>query len=52
MRTIGVLAEVLSMRNNAVQDALDEALKHADANLATNREIIELQEHLLKSILV
>ena len=27
---------------------MDEALKHADANLATKKEIIELQEHLLK----
>ena len=39
------------MRNNAVQGAFDEALKHANANLATKKEIVELQEHLLKSIL-
>lgn len=50
MRTIGELTAVLTIRDNAVQGAYDEALKHAAANLATKKEIVELQEHLLKTI--
>ena len=50
MRTIEQLAGILSSRNNAVQRALDVSLKYASSNLATKKEIVVLQEKLLKSI--
>ena len=40
----------MSTRNNAVQSALDESLKQASSNLATKKEIVVLQEKLVKSI--
>ena len=49
-RTIGELAGVLSIGEDAVEGAFDEAHKHVDANLASKKEIVDLQSHLLKTL--